>query len=732
LTITALPNTKTFDGSTSAAATPTVTGLQGGSDTVTGLSETYDTSAVGSNKTLSVAAGYTVSDGNLGGNYNVNTVANTNGVINSATAVSTTTSLTTSSGTVVYGTTVTFTAIVSANTGSVAPTQGNVDFKDTTTNTDFLNGTFVSSSGTSSTWTFTTGIKTFNFTTGDTIVATYSGDAAFNGSNGSTTQIVNKAPLTITALANSKTYDGTTSAAATPTVAGLVTGDTVTGLSETYNSKNAGTGKTLSVAAGYTVSDGNSGGNYTVTTASSTAGVINKATLTITALANTKTFDNTTSAAATPTVVGLVGGDTVTGLSETYDTSAVGTGKTLTVSPGYVVNDGNSGGNYTVTTATSKAGVINSATSTSSDLTIAETSSKTVVAGHDVVYTITLKNLGPGAAQGVVVSDLLAPNVTYVSGLGPAGFNAPTLVGGTVTFTANQDLAVGASGPSATFTIVARVSSTAGSNTWVSNTATVSGNNLTTNSVTVTAQVNVAGASLVGSSLSNGKQDLVVTGTAGPDSIFVLPTCGNKLLVIEDGRVFGPFAAPTGRIVVYSGNGNDMVYASPVLTEQSWIFGGAGNDVFYADGGNSVLVGGSGSNMLFSGQGYNILIGGGGGSLNYIMGTKGNNIEISGSTCYNANQAALNAILQEWASGGSYSVRVQKITQTGLSVNGSTVKLNSSTIQQAAACEFLFGGTGQNLFFARQTGSMVDGDFVMDFVIGRKTTGPNAEMELRN
>jgi uncharacterized repeat protein (TIGR01451 family) len=512
--------------------------------------------------------------------------------------------------------------------------------------------------------------------------------------------------------------------------AGLVSGDTAA-FSETYNTKNAGTGLTLTPTG--SVNDGNGGHNYAVTFVSNTAGVINQAPLTITALPNIKTYDGTTSAAATPTVSGLQGSDTVTGLSETYDTPAVGTGKTLTVSSGYTVNDGNSGGNYTVTTAISKAGVINAAPSTFSDLAIAEPpsmNSSTVVAGQDVVYTITLNNLGPGAAQGVVVSDTLAANVSYVCGLGPAGFNAPTLAGGTVTFTANQNFA----GPSATFTIVACVSSKAGSNTWVSNSVTVSGNNLTSNSVTtasVKARVNAAGASLVGSCLGNGQTDLVVTGTAGSDWIYVLPTCGNQLLVLVDGQVFGPFAAATtGRIVVYGGNGNDLVYVSPLLTEQCWIFGGAGNDVFYADSGNSVLVGGSGSNMLFSGQGCNILIGGG--SLNYLMGTKGDNIEISGSTCYDANQAALCAILQEWDSGDRYSVRVQKITQTGLCVNGSTVKLNSSTIQRAAAYEVLYGGSGQNLFFAAQAGSMVDGDFVMDFVLGRKTTGPNAETELPN
>jgi hypothetical protein len=248
LTITAAVNTKTYDGLTSAAATPTTSGLQG-SDTVTGLAESYDTKDAGTGKTLSVSA-YTVNDGNSGGNYTVSTAASTAGVIN-------------------------------------------------------------------------------------------------------------KAALTITAAVNTKTYDGTTSASATPTTSGLQGTDSVTGLAETYDTKDAGTGKTLSVSA-YTVNDGNSGGNYTVSTAASTAGVINQATLTITAAVNTKTYDGTTSAAATPTANGLQGTDSMSGLAETYDTKDAGTGKTLSVSA-YTVNDGNSGGNYTVSTAASTAGVINPA-----------------------------------------------------------------------------------------------------------------------------------------------------------------------------------------------------------------------------------------------------------------------------------------------------------------------------------------------------------------------------------
>jgi uncharacterized protein YfiM (DUF2279 family) len=248
LTITAAANTKTYDGSTSAAATPTASGLQS-SDSVIGLAETYDTKNVGSGKTLSVSA-YTVNDGNSGGNYAVSTATSTAGVIS-------------------------------------------------------------------------------------------------------------KATLTITASANTKTYDGTISAAATPTASGLQSSDSVSGLAETYDTKNAGTGKILSVSA-YTVNDSNAGGNYTVSTATSTAGVISKATLTITASANTKTYDGTTSVAATPTANGLQGSDSVTGLAETYDTKNAGTGKTLSVSA-YTVNDGNSGGNYTVSTVASIAGVINPA-----------------------------------------------------------------------------------------------------------------------------------------------------------------------------------------------------------------------------------------------------------------------------------------------------------------------------------------------------------------------------------
>jgi hypothetical protein len=176
----------------------------------------------------------------------------------------------------------------------------------------------------------------------------------YNGNNGSITP----AALTLTATTNTKTYDATTGAAAAPTVTGLQGGDSVSSLSETYADKNVGTGKTLTVASGYVVNDGNGGANYTVSLVNSHAGAITPAALTLTAATNTKTYDATTGAAATPTVTGLQGSDGVSGLVEAYSDKNAGTGKTLTVANGYVVNDGNGGANYTVSLVSDGSGVI--------------------------------------------------------------------------------------------------------------------------------------------------------------------------------------------------------------------------------------------------------------------------------------------------------------------------------------------------------------------------------------
>ena len=111
---------------------------------------------------------------------------------------------------------------------------------------------------------------------------------------------ITAAALTITATPNAKIYDSTTSAAAIPTTSGLQGNDTVTGLAETYDTPDAGTGKTLSVSA-YAVNDGNGGNNYTVSTVTSTGGVINKAPSSISLGGLSQTYDGTAKAATAGT-----------------------------------------------------------------------------------------------------------------------------------------------------------------------------------------------------------------------------------------------------------------------------------------------------------------------------------------------------------------------------------------------------------------------------------------------
>ena len=173
------------------------------------------------------------------------------------------------------------------------------------------------------------------------------------------------AGLTVDGVAAAaKVYDGTTNAQLTGTAAlnGAVNGDDVSLVADdviaAFASPNTGTSLPVTVS-GYAIT-GADAGNYTLAQPSDLAADITPATLTLAAVANTKIYDGSTSAAAMPAISGLQGGDTVTGLAETYDTPDAGTGKTLSVSA-YTVNDGNGGNNYTVSIVTSTAGVIDQA-----------------------------------------------------------------------------------------------------------------------------------------------------------------------------------------------------------------------------------------------------------------------------------------------------------------------------------------------------------------------------------
>ncbi len=122
---------------------------------------------------------------------------------------------------------------------------------------------------------------------GFTKSGTDAGNYVFATPQGTTTADITKAPLDISAVGDTKVYDGSTSSSGVPTVGtGQLQGsDTVDGLMQAFQSKNVlgSWGSTL-VVTGYTVHDGNAGGNYDITTHTA-AGTITKAPLDI------KTYD---------------------------------------------------------------------------------------------------------------------------------------------------------------------------------------------------------------------------------------------------------------------------------------------------------------------------------------------------------------------------------------------------------------------------------------------------------
>ena len=352
------------------------------------FSEVYNTKNVGSGKTLTPAG--SVNDGNSGNNYAVTVVANTTGLISTRPIT-----VTAAGGTKVYD-------------GSTSST---------------FTPTITGGLGTGDTAAFTETYSTRNVSASETLTPAGSVNDGNGGNNYAVTTATNTAgavtvrPITVTAAAGTKVYDGSTSSTATPTVTGgLGTGDTAA-FSESYDTKNMGAGKTLTATG--SVNDGSGGNNYTVSFATNTTGAVTARAITVTAATITKGYDGTTASTVNPTVTGgsLASGDIVA-FSETFDTKNVGTGKTLT--PGGCVNDGNGGANYTVTFTNNTSGDV-----TARALTVVANTSAKVYDGTTssaAIPTITGGTLAPG--------DMAAFSETFNNR--NAGAGKTLLSGGTV------------------------------------------------------------------------------------------------------------------------------------------------------------------------------------------------------------------------------------------------------------------------------------------------------------
>ena len=314
LTVNATANNKTYDGTTDATGTLSLTGvLVGDVVNITGGTFTFNNKNVGTNKPVTVT-GYSLTGADAG-NYTVPASVNTTANI-SALGLTFTLSANnkTYNGTTAATGTITLNGVIS---GDVVSATGTFAFADKNVGT----GKTVNVTGIA-----LTGADAGNYTVAN---------------SGSTTANIIPLALTYTISANNKVYDGTTAGSGTITLTNVITGDNVTANGTfTFASANVGTGITVTVSS-ITLS-GADASNYTITPSAITSANITPLVITVTANAQTKVYGSADPALTYTYTPSLIGGDQFSGALSRQLGENVGT---------YTITQGSLSlpGNYSIT-----------------------------------------------------------------------------------------------------------------------------------------------------------------------------------------------------------------------------------------------------------------------------------------------------------------------------------------------------------------------------------------------
>ncbi|OBV40089.1 YDG domain-containing protein [Janthinobacterium psychrotolerans] len=342
---------KVYDSTTKASVTGgTLSGLVGSETLVlSGLSGTFGDKNAGSGKTVTVS-GATLADGTgLASNYTVSNPASVTANISQAT-ISTVSNIV--AGSKVYD----------ANTKATVTNAG-------ATFAGMVNGDVLTVSATSSTFADKNAGSGKTVTaSGLTLGGTDAGNYSLTATIGTGSGAITPKALTISGMsATSKVYDGSTKATLSGgSVSGLVGSETVgvNGLSASFDDKNAGTGKAVTVTGTTLVNGGNGGlaANYTISNPAGLVANITPKALTVTGMtAGNKVYDGSTAASlAGGTLSGLVSGETllVSGGSGVFADKNAGNGKAVTVSGVSIADGTGSASNYTVSNPTGVTGNI--------------------------------------------------------------------------------------------------------------------------------------------------------------------------------------------------------------------------------------------------------------------------------------------------------------------------------------------------------------------------------------
>jgi len=529
---------------------------------------------------------------------------------------------------------------------------------------------------------------------------------------------ITPASLTLNAVTDSKTYDGTTASAGALGIAGLMTGDTITGATQVFNSKNvAGAGlSTLGVAAGYTVNDGNGGLNYTIT--SNTApGTITPAALTVAATSTSRPYDGTSNATVT---LGdnRFSGDllTLSFGSAGFADKNIGVGKTVSING--ITLSGTDAGNYTLASTTGSA---------TADITVRPVS--TWIGGASGVWSAAANwDALPDLSNVQAVSIPTGVNVTYdltaatnlqnLTSAGSLAVGSGTLNVGNLLSTAGYSQTGGA--VNAGSFVASNSFSQTGGTLSVGTTATItqtSGNLLLGNFSAGNATLTAASGSITGSGLqlagisANASGNINLT-NVGNLNIATMQSSGGNIVIDNTGGVV------TGAQTVTASNGSVQFVAHSPITIGSGGISAGGNigltagatapsnivvgGTLQSSTGNigltaannitqnaNIATGGSGGISFAAGnsilQNANLTTTGGpinltatSGSITMAAGTATNSG--GGAISYSANQNIVLATVNAGTGNVSLASTNGSLTsQTGGSITGSGVSLTAKT-----------------------------------------------------
>lgn len=224
------------------------------------------------------------------------------------------------------------------------------------------------------------------------------------------------------------------------------------------------------------------------------------------------------------------------------------------------------------------------------------------------------------------------------------------------------------------------------------------------------------------------KTALYVHGTAGADQIILSPANKNGAVkVVVNGVNRGVFR-PTGHIYVYGKDGNDVIrmesrMINGVLVRvavPTVVDAGLGHDLVHMGGSkaNNVLMGGAGRDDITGGVGRDLILGGQGADV--LRGGRGDDLLFGNRTTFDANQAALIALMAEWGrTDASYQERLDHLL--GFVPNGrnGSFVLEPAAILDDAAVDTLQGDDHRDWFLRLKS---IARDKVLDAVAGEAIT----------